>query len=362
METANRRPLKNLLRTFYRPWYRRAFPWLLMLVLPVLIAGRLALTPLAEREAHRVLDKIEGYDVRFSGIDIFLSPLVVVVNRVAVYKQNVPRSPLLTARRLEIFLNWNDLLHDQHTVSARLDHPVLVPHPGAEVDLQSLFAQLPPARIELLTIDAGTIVLASTHADPMPWLSAIEANAKGLVTRRSLDAGDTHAVIEGQATLLRTGRMNFRFNAQPWDDRPNLRGDIAVENLSTADLEQLPRLDNAIPSNGRDNCTIEAAVRVTDGALTGLVRAGVTDTYDHAGMGPALVRTAATFANIAPGVEITMPAANPGADSARLTGALVPASISTIDSLLGVTRGMTVEGLLLALPVTDETDELIAAQ
>ena len=99
---------------------------ILSIVAIPLIVARLALPSTLRWYVNRTLDKSEIYEGRIGDIDVHLWRGAYTINDVRLIKRagDVP-VPFFTARRIDLGVQWNNLLHRKVVGRIKMDHPTL---------------------------------------------------------------------------------------------------------------------------------------------------------------------------------------------------------------------------------------------
>jgi hypothetical protein len=94
-----------LIRRFLKRWYRRPF-WLGVVVIVLIGAGRLALTPLVDSATRTQLSQLPNLHVTYRDMSIFTLPASVVLTDVVARDRGGER--VLSVPRLEVHFSWRD--------------------------------------------------------------------------------------------------------------------------------------------------------------------------------------------------------------------------------------------------------------
>jgi hypothetical protein len=344
-----RSPTRKMLRTFYRPWYRRPFSWLLAIV-PLVVVGRFAAGPWLEHRARVLLTRVPEHRVTFTGFEVFTFPPAIALRGVKVDRL-VPAglTPLLTADRVEIHLPWSELFARDRKVDLRLVRPTLLAGAGRALELGTLFGALPPVRVERLFIIGGA-VRVQRGAEAAVWLEGIDALATDLATRRLLADPQAVVPVRFEGVLARSGRLRGRFDLRPWQASPHLRAELHLQGLALRDLERIAAFDSVgLASTGFVD--LAAEVTVEAGTLEGQVHSAGNGLWMGGDPARLLVEASGPWQSVAPGVFLrgAPPANGDGADGASdgaaVEGAVTPPNVSAVEAVLGVVRGVLTQGL-----------------
>lgn len=342
----NRNNTRGMLRSFYRPWYARPFVWLLALV-PTFVAARLALTPYAAHKVRARLATAPGAEVTFRALHVFTSPPVFVLDDVEARPRDAVGASPLRAERVEVhFSSWTDVFRRDPTVRVRVRAPVWNVDANESLRLSAFLAHLPPAKVELLTVENGSIVSSGARLQTA-LVDDVAAAVRGLSTTPRLGAGRP-AEVEARADLLDGGRLSVRFTTDVWTGG-SLSGAIDVRNLGLAQLERAVGLDGSAQQGG-GAMDLTATFRVRDGAVEGSVDGVATSLRLGSTSAAVSERLAAATAGLVPGVMAT------SSETGRFRGAVTPPTVGDARAVLGVVRVVVGEGVgkVLALAMAEE--------
>lgn len=329
-----------MVKRVIRPWYRRPFSWLLVLV-PLLAVGRLLLTPALEMATERRLPTLAGHPVQFHDADVSLFPPVYALNGVAVGHRHEGR-PLLSADRIEARLTWRSLLAGAPQAWVRLD--------GARwtgtgeglplVDVGTALGRLGDVRVESVEIARGELYLPRAT---YPWVTAGRAHVQW--------AGGT-VKVNGTGKTLGDGALVFEATL-PASDPTAMTGQIGGRGVPVGTLDAYGvRVTTPPPIGAFD---VAARFDVRGGRLGGAVMPVKSTVAVAVPPGEMVASMRAQLAAFAPGVRAQR-TENPAGRPALVSGVVPSCEGCLIPNLGGVLRVFLTEGLALALerpPVGD---------
>jgi len=345
------RNLGRMMGKFYRPWYRRPFPWLVLLL--VLVgAGRVALTPLADRWARQALSELANFKADYRDLEIFSFPPVAVLDGVTV--EDDAGNPVLGIERLEVHTTWSDVLRATvlgaaPSVNLRVSRPRVTLTGDAPVfladELRGWLEGRREVHVALTSIEDGDILVgAEGSARPETWMSKVRASIQ-----RS--PSDGSATMRGTAALLGSGETSFTLGFPASDSDP-ATGELQVSYLSLADLYLF--LDGTPPARDKAPGTLAVGARfkLEGSVVSGLLRTS-TAGLEARDLPPRLLQRLRTrLSAAAPFVDAHRRRTSDPAEFA-LRGTVTPASTGTWLKSLSATRAFFVEGVggaVAALP------------
>jgi hypothetical protein len=266
---------------------RRTRPvlWTVSALLLVLVAGRLALTPLAERRTRQVLASIRGYRGDFSDVSVSLLRLSYTIEGIDLVQD--PESaaeskarPHFHAKRIEISLDWREIVRRRVLVAAvKLEEPklhVTIARSGksrrGDVRIGEKMSRLSPLAIERIEIKRAELAFADEgHEDaPAAWLHDLDAAMENLATRPWLAEGEP-ALLALSGTLQRTGQVSVFVTADPFAKRVTFSGRASIKGLDVREVRSFfVREMDLAPKRGTIDLIAEFHVR--EGRLRGGVK------------------------------------------------------------------------------------------
>jgi hypothetical protein len=354
---SDERQIRRLMGRFYRPWYRRPLPWLL-LVLLVGAGGRLLLTPLADHWARQSLTELSSFRAEYRDLSIFSFPPVLVLDGIAVEGQD--GQPVAAIERLELHTTWGDVLRSalfDETASVRLrvarprvtlsgDGPVFLAD-----EIRMWLEGRAKVQVELASIEDGAIQMgAAGSARSETWMSKIKATVA-----RNNGAGGATTVVKGNGALLGSGDTTFKITLPEGEDQP-ATGELQVSYLSLADLYLF--LDGTPPMRDLTPGTLAVAARfkVAGPDVTGLLRTSTAGVRASDLPPPLIDRLRVRLSAAAPFIEAHRRSTSDPAEFA-LRGTVSPAGSGRWLKAMSAARAFFIEGVggaVASLPRTAE--------
>jgi hypothetical protein len=354
---SDERQIRRMMGRFYRPWYLRPLPWL-FLVLVALGAGRLVLTPLADRWVKESLGELSSFHAEYRELSLFSFPPVAVVDGLTVDSHE--GQPVAAIERLELHTTWRELLRaalfdEPAAIRVRIARPRLTLTGDAPVFLadeaRTWLEGRTRLQVELASIDDGAIQMGAVgSARSETWMNKIRAT----VTRETSPAGAT-MVVKGTAALLGSGDTAFKIS-QPEGENQPASGELQVNYLSLADLYLF--LDGTPPAKDLAPGTLAVAARFkVDGAeVTGLLRTSSAGVRASDLPAPLVERLRVRLSAAAPFIEARRRSTADPAEFA-LRGTVSPAGSGGWLKAMSAARAFFVEGVggaVAALPQAPE--------
>jgi hypothetical protein len=174
---------RRIIRRFLMRWYRRPF-WLAVGALVLLVAGRLALTPVVDDAARSTLAQLPNVRATYADVSIFSFPASVVLTDVTV--RDLDGQQVLRVPRFEIHLSWRDVWkgvaagawpYPAPHVRLRAVQPWLAlrsPEPREIASqVREMLDGLPALHVDVVSIESARVSVA-THG-PSPTEDCVSA-------------------------------------------------------------------------------------------------------------------------------------------------------------------------------------------
>jgi hypothetical protein len=232
---------------------RRVIAVVLLTVAAVLVAGRLALTPFVARQTRHVLQNLKGYRGSFDDVSFSLLRLSYTIDGLKLVQIPTPpggdeKRPLFYAKRIEIGLHWDNLIHKHELVgTAELDGPKLNLIAGkskattqlniADPELADKLKALSPLDMERIVLKAAEVSFTDETGQGAPalWLHDVDATVENLATRVGLSHGEP-TTLAASGTLQKTGQVSVFVTADPLAKTLGFSGRAAVRHLALRDV------------------------------------------------------------------------------------------------------------------------------
>lgn len=338
---------RRMLASFYRPWYLRPFTWLLMAV-PLLVAGRIALTPLATTRARAALATATAHDVQFRDLKIFTWPPVLALDDVVV-RSRTNGAELMRAERVEVHMALSELWRRERHVRLRVRAPQVTAAAlaGPALSLTDVQQVLPRAQVEVLAIDDGRVALPAARDINGGFLTHVNATVTGIPAAAA--TLDRPLKVDGSARFLDSGEVAGQMTFTGTSDADTK---LTVRSLTLADLERLGGLASAAGESSHGALDITAQWQVRGGAISGQVESALTSATLVTDANRLNGAVDSALAGVSPDVQISRRVvADPsGATVDVLSGSLSPEAGRTT-AALGLIRAAIVQGAARGLDV-----------
>lgn len=276
-------PAKRRPRWLRWSWYRRRTR-VLLIVVAVLVALRLAAPHALEYAINDRLRRIPDYSGRVTDVDINLWRGAYTLEGLEIRKDGgAIGAPLFSARRVDFSMAWRKLWHRQIVSDIVVRHAQLTLVRGpteqaTQMDSdrrwQDVIQDVFPIEITHLEISDGDVHFVDQTQSPEIDFSLHDVGvvATGLRNRKSTgDSNELPAAVNVQATTVGDGRLRLSLRIAPLEPQPLFDLDAQVEHVSLPALNSLLRAyANVDVSRGSFEMYLEVAAR--DGAFRGYVK------------------------------------------------------------------------------------------
>lgn len=265
-----------------RRWPRRVLIAVAIVVV-VLVAARVAMPYVVERQVNRRLAGIPGYTGTVDNIGIGLLRGAYEINGISIYRvEGDTRHPFFMARRIDFSLAWRELVRGKVVSDIRLEQPELTvvkapTEAESQRDMdrrwQEVVKDLFPIDITHLEIVDGEVRYVDRTRQPEVdvFVKEMQAVATGLRNHRGTDGKELPATIKAEGSTLGRGRITLRIDAEPLAPRPHFQLRAQVEDVDLSSLnDALRAIANVDVSRGTFNLTAEMAGK--DGGFQGYVK------------------------------------------------------------------------------------------
>lgn len=265
-----------------RRWPRRVLVTVLVIGL-VLVAARVAMPYVVERQVNQRLASIPGYTGTVDNVGIALLRGAYELNGIAIYRmEGQVREPFFLARHIDFSLAWRELFHGKVVSDIKIDRPELtiVQAPTEEesqrdIDRrwQAVVKDLFPVDITHLEIVEGSVRYIDRNRRPEidVFIKNMHAIATGLRNRPAETGREFPAAITVTGDTLGGGRLEMRVDAEPLAAQPHFELRAQVEDVDlTALNDSLKAIANVDVSRGTLQLAAEMAGK--DGGFQGYVK------------------------------------------------------------------------------------------
>lgn len=328
----------------------------------VLVAGRLALDPLATWRTREVLSGLEGMRGRFSDVEVRLLDLSYAIRDLRLEKVSAGGAalPFFEVQRARFGLQGRELLHGNVVARIDLDAPKLnVVEAGGKGQARGegqepeeapkvgrRLSDLAPFLVNRVQIKDGEILFVDAREPEHPrlWVHGIEATLENFATRAALSKGEP-TVLAARGTLQRSGRVQVFATADPLAKQLTFAGQGRLEGLRLVELgELLDAKSGVVPDEG----VLDLSVRFA--AVDGRISGGLRPILKGAGTRPADgglgAKLKSGIADLA--LEVfsdDVPGRNAVATTIPLEGTVDDPKAQAIPTIMGILRNAFVRGL-----------------
>jgi hypothetical protein len=331
----------------------------------LLIAARIALTPIVARELRTQLNAQPDMSGDFD--DLALSVLSAGAHLEGVVLHMTPPggAPIsVSVKSLEGHLRWHDLIHSHFVVDAWLDHAkatvvietpgemnemvrqiqhvASMPHLGAKLESQPAFdlASLEIHQFEVLIANHTETGVSRKSAEI--WMHGIEGTLENLADRAPLLGGKpTTLTLKGD--LQRSGAVSLFISAEPLADQLDLAAKLSLKHLDLRELYGFIAPKTKLQVEG----TVDADVslKVHDAKLDGAIKPNLENLH----LSPA-------EANLVPELEATLGNAVVGIAASHGAGHTGSATVIPISGWVNDPKIDFLPALLILLQNTHQTN------
>jgi hypothetical protein len=264
-------------------------------VVVLLLALRLALPPLLEREINRKLSEVPGYSGHVGRVGVHLYRGAYSLHDVKIMRQSGQvAQPFFSAAVIDFSLAWGQLFHGKIVSKIFIDGGQInfVKGPAEattqlKVDRrwQDVVNAIFPLSITRLEIRDGLVHYLDTANTPQVdvYIRNLHAVATGLQNRPS-KKGDQEfpATISLEGDSIGDGRLSINVQAEPLADQPHFYLTLSLQNVSLPALNDfLEAYTNVTVSSGNFRLFVEVAAR--GGRFEGYVK----PFFEHMVVAPA---------------------------------------------------------------------------
>ncbi len=281
---SKKRSDRNMLMTFYRPWYKRPIVWLFVM-LPVLALARLAITPLAWYQTQRALAQLPEYNVSFSSMSLGLFSKQVVFRNVKVHHRSDDsrddRLALATIPFVQIdvpVLRWIrggpiEAVSLLEPIFRLRTHDRFALSPQSRSAWEQAASRWPLTQIKVLHVHKGALISeaqaqGALTAYDRPLIREMDLTIKGLGLGANATSNTVDAKLNGGLFLgsgITTGEVTFRPDgARSWD----FKGELFVAGLDLPDIYGHTLAPEAPKSPPLGKVRVKATFEATKGLLT----------------------------------------------------------------------------------------------
>jgi hypothetical protein len=266
------------------PWLH-LFAYLLVFLVVLLIAARLALPSALRWYVNGVIDRNPLYDGKIGQIEVHLLRGAYTIDDVRLLKTtgDVP-VPLFAAKRMDLAIQWDALLHGKVVGRVRIEQPelnfVAAGPEGDESQTQTgaggpwlqMLDDLFPFRINRARIDDGQIHFRSYTVDPPfdVFLDHLDATVDDLTNIQDA-VTPLYATVRATALAMGQARFEYEMKFDPFSYRPTFQLAVRLLGLDVTKINQFARAYGGIDfERGFFDLVVE--IEAKEGRLDGYVK------------------------------------------------------------------------------------------
>jgi hypothetical protein len=344
-------------------------------VVVVLVAARLALDPLVAWRTRVILSRLEGLHATFSAVEVRLSDLSYGIRELRIEKETAggARLPFFEVRQARFGLYWKELLRGHLVAAIDLDAPRLnvvqksrpAPPPGVAARGESQRApppggqqieeapqvgerltELAPFRVDRMQVRDGqiTFVEARQPRHAVLRLHHVEATIENFATRPALAKAEP-TVLAARGVLQESGRVSVFATADPLAKHVTFAGEAKLDGLRLVEIAELVAAKSRVePERG----TLDLSVRfeAVDGRITGGVRPILKGASTKPARGGLRAQLESLIADS--GLHLfsdDVPGRNAVATTIPIAGSVKSPKAQAVPTIVGVLRNAFVRGL-----------------
>ena len=263
---------------------RRRWPSVILAVIVVLVAARLALPYAMKAYINRRLSEVPDYTGHVDDVHLRLWRGAYVLKGLQISKSNgqIP-VPLFSAKKIQLSLEWSALFHRSIVAEVSVESPEIniVTGPTAqtkqnitdrEKEFRQKFQSLMPLRLDSLTAENGRVHFRDFHSNPKVdiYLADISLDARNLSNSRHLSKG-LYAVVNANGVPMDSGHFVLHIDANTFAKVPTfyMSGQLTGLDLTKVN-DFLQAYGNFDVKKGSFDLYTEAAA--ADGKFKGYVK------------------------------------------------------------------------------------------
>jgi hypothetical protein len=261
---------------------RRAILPVLVVLVVLLVAARLALPWWLQRYVNKTIDQSPDYDGRVGEIEVHLLRGAYTINDLKIVKtQNTIPVPFFEGKRVDFALDYNALTKGALRGEITMIEPRLnfvdgetedEDQTGAGQPWLGIIEELYPFRIDKATVVDGRVHFRAFHKDPEVdvYLSDVQATLENL-TNIEDKTEPLMANLKARARAMRSGDFELDMAMDPSSHRPHLQLALRLLNLDVNQLNALARAYGNFDFEG-GQFDLAAEVATKDGFVDGYAK------------------------------------------------------------------------------------------
>lgn len=261
---------------------RRAVLPVLVVLIALLVAARVALPWWLQRYVNRTIDQSPDYDGRVGEVEVHLLRGAYSINDLKIVKtKNAAPVPFFAGKRVEFALDYRALTKGALRGEITMIEPRLnfvdgeteaEDQTGAGQPWLGIIQELYPFRIDKATVVDGRVHFRAFHKDPEVdvFLSEVQATLENL-TNIEDKTDELMATLKVNAKAMRSGDFELEMAMDPTSYRPNLQLALRLLNLDVNRLNALARAYGQFDFEG-GQFDLVAEIATKDGFVDGYAK------------------------------------------------------------------------------------------
>jgi hypothetical protein len=256
--------------------------WVLLIVLVVLVAFRIALPYIVKSYVNRTLANIPGYPGYIDDVDMDLWRGAYVIKDLNIEKVDAKIPvPFFSSKQVDLSIEWGALLHASLVGKIKFIDPKIsfVQGPtekesqnGGGTNFIETIKKLFPVKINRFDVQNGEVHFRNFHSDPKVdiHLDSLFLHASNLTNSKSLSK-TLVATVDAGGKVMGTGRLKGHLDIDPYAAQPTFKLDIQVEQV---ELTTINNFFDAYASIDVKSGVFQmySEVAAADGNFTGYVK------------------------------------------------------------------------------------------
>jgi uncharacterized protein YhdP len=259
----------------------------LLALVVLIIAARVAAPYVIEHYVNRALSDLDGYTGRIEDVDLHLWRGAYQVEELNIEKTGgrVP-VPFVSLERLDLGVNWRALFDGAIVAKVAMFRPKVnfVKGPskaqsqtGEETDWRQKLDELVPLRVDRLLIVDGELHYRDFHARPKVDVFVDHLNVEVTNLTNSKEVSETRvAGLDVRANLMRSGAVRLRGNLDPFARQPTFEIKAWLEHLQIAQLNPFLKAYVNVDVD-RGKLSLYSELEAKRGAFRGYVKPLIED-------------------------------------------------------------------------------------
>jgi hypothetical protein len=219
--------------------WRKKLPMIAVTLLALLVALRLALPSLVERQINIGMAQLGQYHGHVGDVDLHLWRGAYAINDMVIEKSSgkIP-VPLFKARHIDLSVSWREIFHGAIAAEVIMEHPEINlvdgrdsadRQNGSGVDWREQLERLLPISLNSVRMDNGTVSFRNFTSNPSVDLKATDVQATILnLTNVRGDDDKRVAAFDARANLLGQAPLEAHARFDPFNALDELDFDVRV--------------------------------------------------------------------------------------------------------------------------------------